>query len=133
MASPATTSTASAPATAPATATAPTTAASADTENLPSALTLFQAFRLAMQQDKAIQADYYMDTLSGKAFIAEDPESKEKVLVKSRDEYTSNVGKMYKVGNEYLIMTENSIYIVSSKIQKRKFPHSMLKMDDDLE
>lgn len=106
-------------------------APSATTELLPSSTTLLQASRLSIQQDKPIQLDYFVDTANGKAFIAEDPESKDKVMVKSREEYTSLVSKMYKVGDEFLILTENSIYIVSGKIQKRKFPHSGLKADDD--
>ena len=87
---------------------------------LPNPTTLLQAARLAIQQDKPIQLDYFVETVTGKAFIGEDPETKDKVLVKSRDEFTSLISKMYKVGDDFLIMTENSLYIVSGKIQKRK-------------
>lgn len=123
MASPApqvSTSTAapSAPVSAPSAAAAP--AQSTTTELIPSATTLLQAARLSIQQDKPIQLDYYVDTANLKAFIGEDPETKEKVLLKNREEFTSLVSKMYKVGDDFLIMTENSIYIVSGKIQKRK-------------
>lgn len=133
MASPATntqqqSSTVSAPTTQPTTVATPSS-----TEILPGTVTLLQATRIAIQQDRPIHLDYFLDTSNGKAFIAEDPESKDKVLVKSREEYTSIVTKMYKVGDEYLILTENSIYIVSGKTQKRKFPHSMLKADEDTE
>ena len=128
MASPATTAPsssttqqASAPTQAPAASSAaPAAAATAGAEIIPSATTLLQAARLAIQQDKPIQLDYYVDTANLKAFIGEDPETKEKVLVKNREEFTSLVSKMYKVGDDFLIMTENSIYIVSGKIQKRK-------------
>jgi hypothetical protein len=89
-----------------------------------------QAARLAIQQDKPIQLDYYVETATNRAFIGEDPETKEKVLVKSREEFTSLVSKMYKVGEDFLIMTENSIYIVSGKIQKRKVNLSSLQGDD---
>jgi hypothetical protein len=126
MTSPATTApsstSAQAPTPAPAAASAAPTsiAATAGSEIIPSATTLLQAARLAIQQDKPIQLDYYVDTANLKAFIGEDPETKEKVLVKNREEFTSLVSKMYKVGDDFLIMTENSIYIVSGKIQKRK-------------
>jgi DNA-directed RNA polymerase II subunit RPB2 len=43
-------------------------------------------------------------------------ENKEKLLVKSEDEYTSPIAKIYKVGKEYIILTENSIYIVDVEI-----------------
>lgn len=124
MASPATTAPSSIPAQAPApvpvAASAAPSAIAATAEIIPSATTLLQAARLGIQQDKPIQLDYYVDTANLKAFIGEDPETKEKVLVKNREEFTSLVSKMYKVGDDFLIMTENSIYIVSGKIQKRK-------------
>ncbi len=102
----------------------------APTELLPHVNTLIQAARLSIKEDKPIQLDYYGDTANGKAFIGEDPETKEKLLVKSREEFTSYVSKMYKVGEDYLITTENSIYIISGKIQKRKVNVGSLKMDD---
>ena len=39
-------------------------------------------------------------------------EDGEKLLVKSEEEYTSPVVKIYKVETEYLVITENSIYMV---------------------
>jgi hypothetical protein len=127
-----------APAPAPASATAPSvpvvtasaTASSAPTEVLPHVNTLIQAARLSIKEDKPIQLDYYVDTATAKAFIGEDPETKDKLLVKSREEFTSYVSKLYKVGDDLLITTENSIYIVSGKIQKRKVNVASLKMDD---
>ena len=89
-------------------------------EVLPGSSVLLQAAKLAMAQDKPIQLDYYADTVTGKAFMGEDSESKEKMLVKSNEEFTSLVGKIYKVQDDFLILTENSIYIVSSDIPTRK-------------
>jgi len=79
-----------------------------------------QAAKLAQQLDRPILLDYYADSCSGKAFVAEDQETKEKLLMKTKDEYTSLIQKLYKVGDDYLILTENSIYIISGKVQKRK-------------
>jgi hypothetical protein len=93
---------------------------------LPSAQVLLQAAKLAQQLDRPIQLDYYAETFSGKAVIGEDQETKEKLLVKSNEEYTSLVQKIYKVAEDYLILTENSIYIVSGKVQKRKIQASSL-------
>ena len=64
--------------------------------------------------------DYYRQTAGGTAFLGEDPDSKERVLVKSKDEFTSLIKKLYKVGDDFIILTENSLYVVSGKIQKRK-------------
>jgi hypothetical protein len=44
----------------------------------------------------------------------------EKLLVKSEEEYTSPVSKIYKVGKEYIVMTENSIYIVDVEIPTKR-------------
>jgi hypothetical protein len=63
--------------------------------------------------------DYFMDTYMNKAFMGEDQETKEKMLVKSSDEFTSLIQKVYKVQEDFIVMTENSIYVVSGKIQKR--------------
>lgn len=95
-------------------------------EVIPSAAALLQAARLAMQEDRPIQLDYYMETATQKAFLGEDPTTKEKLLVKSADEFTSLVQKIFKAGDDYLITTENSLYIVSNKIQKRKINMSQL-------
>jgi hypothetical protein len=99
-----------------------TTAASPaqPTEILPSSATLLQAAKLAITEDRAIMLDYFRQTTNGTAFLGEDPETKERILVKSKDEFTSLVKKLFRSGDEFIILTENSLYIVSGKIQKRK-------------
>jgi hypothetical protein len=107
----------------PGTTATPTTAiatATATTEPVPNPTCLVQAARLAIQQDKPIQLDYFVATANKTAFIGEDGETKEKVLIKSKEEFTSHIQKLYKVAEDYIIITENSIYIVSGAIQKRK-------------
>jgi hypothetical protein len=89
-------------------------------ELLPSAQTMLQASKLAIEQDRAIMLDYFRDTATGKAFLGEDGETKERILVKSKEEFTSLIKKLYKVGEEFIILTENSLYVVSGKVQKRK-------------
>ena len=51
--------------------------------------------------------------------MGEDKETKEKILVKNPEEYTSPVIKMFKAKEDYIIVTENSIYIVSGGIKKK--------------
>lgn len=108
----------------PASTTASTAAAAqnatAATTLEPSAPTLVQAAKIALEKDCPIMLDYYRQTASGTAFLGEDPDSKERVLVKSKDEFTSLIKKLYKVGDDFIILTENSLYVVSGKIQKRK-------------
>ena len=93
---------------------------SAVTEILPAPATLLQAAKIAIEQDRAIMLDYYRQTANATAFLGEDPETKERILVKSKDEFTSLIKKLYKVGDDFIILTENSLYVVSGKIQKRK-------------
>jgi hypothetical protein len=81
---------------------------------------LVHAAKLAIEQDQPILLDYFLDTAAGKAFLGEDQETKEKMLIKSSEEFTSLVQKVYKVQDDYIIITENSLYIVSGKIQKRR-------------
>jgi hypothetical protein len=108
----------------------PVTSAAA-TEALPAAATLLQAAKLAIEQDRAIMLDYYRQTASATAFLGEDPETKERILVKSKDEFTSLIKKLYKVGEDFIILTENSLYVVSGKIQKRKVNLASLQEASD--
>jgi hypothetical protein len=109
------------PAVRPATASAPAPATGgASTEPLPHHSTLLQAAKFAIEQDRAIMLDYYRQTANGTAFLGEDPSTQERILVKSKEEFTSLVKKLYKAGDDYIVLTENSLYIVSGKIQKRK-------------
>ncbi len=93
--------------------------ATATTDVLPNPNTLLQASKIAIEQDRPILLDYYRQTATGTAFLGEDKETKERVLVKSKEEYTSLIKKLYKVADDFIILTENSLYIISGKIQKR--------------
>lgn len=95
-------------------------ALSASIDQLPSPTTLLQAAKIAIEQDRAIMLDYFRQTANGTAFLGEDPETKERILVKSKEEFTSLIKKLYKAGEDCIVLTENSLYIVSGKIQKRK-------------
>tara|TARA_Y100001958_G_C20753744_1_gene236946 strand:- start:85 stop:291 length:207 start_codon:yes stop_codon:yes gene_type:complete len=64
--------------------------------------------------------DYWSDSHDKKVLIGVREEGGEKLLVKSEDEYTSPISKIYKVDTEYIIVTENSLYIVSSNIETKR-------------
>ena len=98
------------------------TSQSQSTENnfkLPSEVTLKHASKLAIIEDKPIMLDYWTSSLDKTSLIGV-RETGEKLLVKSEDEYTSPIAKFYKSATEYIVVTENSIYIVSSEIVSRK-------------
>jgi hypothetical protein len=86
---------------------------------LPGDVTLKHATKLAIVEDKPILMDYWTASLDKKALIGA-KENGEKLLVKSEEEYTSSIAKFYKSGSEYIVITENSIYLVSSDIPTRK-------------
>jgi hypothetical protein len=86
---------------------------------LPSDITLRHAAKLSIVEDKPIMMDYWSVSLDKKALVGV-KETGEKLLVKSEDEYTSPIAKFYKSGTEFIIITENSIYLVSSDIPTRK-------------
>ena len=98
---------------------ATTSSAAASNYRLPSDVTLQHASKLAIVEDKPIMLDYWTASVDKKALVGV-RESGEKLLVKSAEEYTSPIAKFYKSATEYIIITENSIYIVSSDIPTRK-------------
>jgi len=77
------------------------------------------ACKLACSDDKPILLDYWTESHSAKVMIGV-REDGDKMLVRSEQEYTSPISKIFKVGEELLVVTENSIYIVSSKIPTKK-------------
>jgi len=102
-------------------------------EVVPSAQALNHAARIAIQQDKAIMLDYYTSSADGNAYMGEDIETKEKMLIKSKEEFTSLIQKIYKVQEDFIILTENSIYIISGKVQKRRIDAKALRENVDAE
>ena len=81
---------------------------------------MVQAAKIALEEDRPIYLDYYVDSLEKKCCIG--VKDTVKHLVKSGTEYTSAIEKLWRLKEEntWLVMTENSIYIVSSEIPTRK-------------
>ena len=92
---------------------------SASKYTLPSSTVLTHASKLAIVEDKPIMMDYWTESLDKTALIGV-RDNGEKLLVKNEEEITSPVAKIFKVETEYIVMTENSIYIVSTQIPSKK-------------
>ena len=90
-----------------------------DETKLPTDTALKNAAKISIKEDKPIMLDYWTSSLENKVLIGV-RESGEKLLVKSEDEYTSPISKIYKVETEYIIITENSIYLVSADIATKR-------------
>ena len=86
---------------------------------LPSGVTLQHSTKLAIVEDKPLMFDYWTSSCDKDVLIGV-RDNGEKLLVKSEEEYTSPVIKIYKVETEYLVITENSIYVVSSDIPTKR-------------
>jgi hypothetical protein len=86
---------------------------------LPENTTLQHAAKLSIVEDKPIMFDYWTSSLEKSVLIGV-KETQEKLLVKSAEEYTSPIAKIYKVGTEYIIITENSIYVVDVGIPTKR-------------
>jgi len=85
----------------------------------PSNACLQHCIKISVVDDKPIMMDYWTSSQENKVLIGV-RENGEKLLVKSEDEYTSPIEKIYKVEKEYIIVTENSLYIVSASISTKR-------------
>jgi hypothetical protein len=89
------------------------------TFSAPSNQCLQHCVKIAIVDDKPIMLDYWANSQDNKVLIGV-RDNGEKLLVKSEDEYTSPIEKIYKVEGEYIIVTENSLYIVSASIATKR-------------
>lgn len=87
---------------------------------VPSATVMAQAAKVAVEQDRPIYLDYYNDSLEKKCCIA--VRANDKFLLKSETEYTSPIESIMRIKEEkaYIILTENSLYVVSADIPVKK-------------
>ncbi len=85
---------------------------------VPSNECLSHAARIAIVDDRPVMLDYWAPSHEGKVIIGV-RESGEKLLVRSSEEYTSPVAKIYKVKDEYIVLTENSLYIISGQVESK--------------
>jgi hypothetical protein len=88
-------------------------------ERLPCDLAMKHLAKLSIEHDKPIMLDYWKKSVAKEVVIGV-RESGEKLLVKSEEEYTSPISKVFKVETEFIIMTENSLYCVCSSIASKR-------------
>lgn len=80
---------------------------------IPNTNTLQQACKLSIKLQKAIDFYFYVDSLKGNICIASNDD--DKIIYKNNEEHTSPIQNTYKVNEEYLVVTENTIYVISAK------------------
>ena len=93
--------------------------------SVPSATVMVQAAKVALEEDRPIYLDYYTDSLAKKCCIGVRGDNS-KMLVKSDTEYTSSIEKIMRLKEEntWIVLTENSLYVVSGDIPVKKIVSS---------
>jgi hypothetical protein len=78
------------------------------------------AAKIAIEQDRPIYLDYLSDSISKTCCIG--VRGEEKCLVKSDTEYTSPIASIMRLKEEkvFLVLTENSLYVVSADIPVKR-------------
>jgi len=87
----------------------------------PNVSVLAQAAKIAIEQDRPIYFDYWADSVAKRAVVGVNG-ANEKCLIKSDTEYTWTITQIFRVKDEpvFIVLTENSLYIVSSDIPVKK-------------
>jgi len=86
--------------------------------DVPPADVLQRAAQIAVRDDRPILLDYWADSKAKKCCIGVKDDIK--YLVKSESEYTSTIQSVGKLNGCFIILTENSLYIVSQDTPVRK-------------
>ena len=86
---------------------------------LPDAKTLQFATKIAIESDKPILLDYYVHSCKGQCCIGR-IENGENILFKSPEEYTSSIKNISKTDSEFIIETENSLYLLNNSVKIKK-------------
>jgi hypothetical protein len=86
----------------------------------PSDVTMQHAVKIAILEDRPIMMDYWTLSLDKSIVIGVNTETNENLLVKNGEEYTSPISKFLKSGEDLIVKTENSIYIVSADIPQKR-------------
>ncbi len=85
---------------------------------LPTAKVMEASFKYSLKHMKPIDLYFYVDSIKGKVSIAED--DGDKIIYKSDEEHTSAILKTLECENCYIVITANTIYIISKNVKQRK-------------
>ncbi len=85
---------------------------------MPSEKTLYQSAKLSIEHNKPVCYYFYKDSLADTVCIA--TYENDKIIYKNSEEHTSPIVKTFRCDSEYLVVTENSIYVISSSTKIKK-------------
>lgn len=85
---------------------------------MPSDKAFVNICKLSIQHEKPIHFYFYNDSLKNQVIIR--TKDNEKIIWKNEEEHSSPILKTFQCDNVFIIITENSIHIISSntKIEK---------------
>ena len=87
---------------------------------LPETKTLQNAAKLSIVEDRPIMMDYWIASIEKTVMIGIREDGK-KMLIKNAEEYTSYIEQVFRInGKDYIIKTENSLYIVDAGIPSKR-------------
>ena len=87
--------------------------------------TLNQAAKLSIKISKPVCFYFYLDSCRGNINIG--TTESDKIIFKNMEEHTSTISNIYKVNNEFLVVTENTIYIISAGTKVTKLPDDLFQ------
>lgn len=87
---------------------------------VPAATTLNRAAQLSIKIGKPICLYFYLDSCNNNVKIGTN--NNDKIIYKNNEEHTSPISNIYDSNGEYLIVTENTIYVISSGVKVVKLP-----------
>jgi len=96
------------------------TSSSVSTPGLPPAGVLLRAAQIAITDDRPILLDYWAESCGDKKCCIGIKDATTKYLIKSESEYTSPIQNLFRLEKCYIVLTENSLYIVAQDIPVRK-------------
>jgi hypothetical protein len=85
---------------------------------LPPANVLLRAAQISIDEDRPVLLDYWKESKTKECCIG--VRDKEKHLVKSDSEYTSAIQNIFQLEGCFIVLTENSLYVVAETIPVRK-------------
>jgi len=92
--------------------------AAAPATPLPPVNVLLRAAQISVDEDRPILLDYWKESHAKSCCIG--VKDADKHLVKSESEYTSPIQNLFRLEGCFIVLTENSLYIVSQDIPVRK-------------
>ena len=83
--------------------------------------TVIRAERLALEKRKSVNTSFYKGSMMGTVFVGEDKMNTKYLVNETDSGYPTNrIEKIYKINEDFIIVTCYAVFIVSSKIRKRK-------------